>query len=149
MCVALLAIALLLGPCLSIDGLTGSGAAHAHMHSNGTANHAVDIHAGHHILSADQSDMHLGKTDDNQKVVGCEEQCESSAIQKSSQYVANAWAKNTSRPHGSDGNPTAILVLNKNTTGPPDARRSHSRLAFQNGWLATLPAYAVTNRYRL
>jgi len=145
--VALLALTLLLGPCLSINGLTGSGSAHAH---GVAAESASDAHAtGHHAHRAETRPAHHSN-DGGSTTPGCEEMCDGWAVQKSKRDLSIGLAvhqKSTGVEY--DGGDSVVLTTATFSFRPPDARRSPVLLSPQNGWLAALPGYAATNRYRL
>lgn len=144
--VALLTFALLLGPCLSISGLTGSGSAHAH---GLAAESTSESHpAGHHEHRDETRPAHHSN-DGGNTTPGCEEQCDGWAVQKSKRDLAIGLA--AQKPAGveyDDGGDLAIVTASFSLE-PPDTIRSPALLTPQDSWLASVPGYARTNRYRL
>lgn len=134
----LLAVALLLGPCLSISGFTGSGTAHAHAEQNAADafDHETHGHGGHGAMQGDSG---------SDAPPGCEQMCDGWAVQKSKQDIFKHLASFDDR----DDSPAGILLSDRTPTGPPTLERSLRVPVAQDAWLAGVCSYALTSRYRL
>lgn len=144
--VGLLAVALLFGPCLSISGFTGSGAAHAHAaHENGGASEHGPGHAAHGAMQGEQADG--GSRHDAPP--GCEQMCDGWAVQKSKDDLPKAVLATPVRHGSGDDAPLAILLSDRSPTGPPGHYRSIPYPVAQDAWFSGVRHFALTSRYRL
>lgn len=141
--VIVLTMALLFGPCLSIRGLAGTGGMHVHAPQTmaDAHDHMAAGHAGH--TGAINSDT------GTKAPPGCEEMCDGRAIQKSKHDPSLGIIVEESNGFDHDSAGDVARVLAGFSLEPPDIRQSPALLHRQDSWLAILPAYSATNRYRL
>ena len=146
--VALLTVALLVGPCLTLASAFGVNPAHAHGNMNHMLPHDTGSgHAhGHHSASHDAYKAHGGAhgTSHHPSPLTCEELCEGWALKKSQRI----WA--TASSDSDDAPPLLRLRLVKIEFSPPLQLAGLQPELVQR---TTLPAsslvYELTGRYRL
>lgn len=141
--VAVLTMALLLGPCLSISGLAGTGDMHGHAPQAmaDAHDHMAAGHAGH--SAAIDSDT------GTKAPPGCEEMCDGWAVKSSKPDFSKSGLAAQGRVDAPDDNPAGVLFANRQTTGPPVHSQGIRLPEAQDTWLARIPGYALTGRYRL
>jgi hypothetical protein len=147
----LLIIALLLGPCLSMTGFMGAGSAHAHgavLSNTSQADSASQSHAHHGMqvsIESQQGTSH--HPDPATSPPSCEELCENWAVKNSKKDLATTVFNPPNLDHD-DASTTALsfdvglLHLTGHLRRPP-------LIAYQGASPSSLPAYALTNRFRL
>lgn len=149
--VALLTIALLIGPCLSFNGYFGPSAAHAHgsvsqIASQGDA--SGHGHAHHNAGQPTQDQQGSGHHQSpNQSPISCEELCEGWAVTKDLRSLALTGSLDSDPVD----TPTISVLVGIQTditrltlaAGKPPGNRD------TDAFPAPLPAYALTSRYRL
>lgn len=135
---AVLTLALLLGPCLSIAGFSGSGQAHAHGHHGGQTKET-----GHqHVASGGAEDTQSPAPDKTS--LSCEELCEGWAIKKMHRDVAVAIVP---MPQG----PVDQFGL-ENVSPLVDGwgrHRHRNLLQRRSSRVEAVAIYSLTSRYRL
>lgn len=137
--VAVLTLALLLGPCLSINGFTASSVAHAHGNAPAAGSHHGHITGGHgeHAITSSKHDQ----GDDSP--LTCEGLCEGLAIHTTQRDVAVVLPS----PQGGGDIPGLLQddAFERDAVFPP------IRTGFIAGDapLDTASVYALTSRYRL
>ena len=142
--VALLAFALLLGPCFSMTNMVLAGSALARetvSDGDATSASAHDHHGHAHGLVSHHTER------DGNKSPSCDEMCDGWGLQKSKRDLSAAIAD---RAHdGDDDIDLGAAPLHVNRIEPFSLRKDAARPVSQTGWLAGVAGYTVTSRYRL
>ena len=144
--VAVLSLALLIGPCLSLIG-TGAGTAHAHSittHSGSYGEAAVQSHDHHTAGISNNQVQHLVPEN---PPLSCEELCEGWAVKKTQRYGLFASSVSSDLDDLDAG--INLAISGYDFSSFVDGVRSTIPISDRADISAGPHLYALTNRYRL